>query len=80
MALRVFEARIDRVQVGNSGTASFDTELKYVYKSPGSTIKYTNDPTIRLSGANLTYRFDGLVYTINSAISFSVAVQTLSAD
>ncbi len=78
MPLRIFEARPTRVQVGNSGTAEFDTELQYVYKSAGSTIKYTNDPTIHITGDRLTYRFDGLTYSINTAISFNVSVNSLS--
>ena len=78
MPLRIFEARPNRVQIGNSNTAEFDTETQYVYTSASSTIKYTNDPTIRISGDRLTYRFDGLTYSINSAISFTVAVNNLS--
>jgi hypothetical protein len=78
MALRVFEARPDRVQVGNSGTAEFDSDRQYVYSSSGSTIKFTNDPTIVISGANLTYRFDGGNYYINSNPSFTVNVENLS--
>lgn len=78
MALRVFEARPDRVQVGNSTTAEFDSDRQYVYASPGSTIKFTNDPTIAISGASLTYRFDGGNYYVNDNLTFTVNVENLS--
>lgn len=78
MPLRIFEARPDRIQVGNSTTAEFDTDVPHMYRAVSSTIKYPRDPTIQISGDRLTYRFDGLTYNINSAISFSVGVETLS--
>lgn len=80
MALRIFEARPNRVQIGNTGTASFDTEIQYIYKTSSSTIKYTNDPTIRIAGNSLTYNFDGLQYTLNTLIAFTPVVNHLSAD
>lgn len=80
MALRIFEARPDRVQIGNVGTATFDTEVQYIYKTASSTIKYTNDPTIHTAGNRLTYRFDGVEYSINTAIAFTPAVNHLSAS
>jgi hypothetical protein len=80
MALRIFEARPNRVQIGNTGTASFDTETQYIYKTSSSTIKYTNEPTIRIVGNRLTYSFDGLQYTLNASIAFTPVVNHLSAD
>jgi len=78
MPLRTFEARSTRVQIGDTGSAQFDSDLKYVYSSTGSTIKFTNDPTIVISGSNLTYRFDSVNYYLNTNISFTVNVENLS--
>jgi len=78
MPLRIFEVRPDRVQIGNNGTAEFDTEIPYVYKTASSTIKFPNDPTIRIAGNKLTYRFDGLTYSLNGAITFTVGINHLS--
>lgn len=77
MPLKVFEARPDRVLMQGSNI-TFDSNNQYVYSATGSTIKFTNDPTIKNSSNNLTYRFDGGVFYVNSALSFSVSVESLS--
>jgi hypothetical protein len=74
MALAIFDARPDRVKAGDL----FDSDLQYVYKSSGSTIKYPSTATIQTSGDRLTYSFDGFTYSINSAINFAATVEVLS--
>lgn len=69
MALAIFDARPDRVMVGDL----FDTRKRYVYKdSTGgvgpSFFAYATSPTIVGSGNNLTYSFSGDLYYINTQL------------
>lgn len=78
MPLRIFEARPDRVQIGNTGTATFDTDRQYMYKTSTSPISFPSDPTIQIIGNRLTYRFGTVIYNLNAAILFNVAVHKLN--
>ena len=80
MPLRIFEARPERVQIGNATGAQFDTEVPYMRRSSSSTIKYPLNNPLETTGDRLTYRFDGDVYHINAVISFTVNVATISTS
>jgi hypothetical protein len=77
MPLKVFEAKPDRVVMQGSNL-TFDSDNQYVYSSTGSTIKFTNDPTIKNSSNNLTYHFDGGSFYVNSDLPFTPYVENLS--
>ena len=80
MPLRIFEARPERVQIGNATGAQFDTEVPYLRRDTNSTIKFPLDPTIKIDGNQLTYRFDGDVYSINTVLNFTVNIATVSSS
>ena len=69
MALAIFDARPDRVTVGEL----FDTNKRYVYKynpgEAGSVVEYATSPTIVGSGNQLTYSFNLDTYYVNGQLS-----------
>lgn len=72
MALAIFDARPDRVQVGSL----FDTNKRYIFRvatgvTDPSQVKIATSATIVGSGANLTYSFDGATYWVNNQLSIS---------
>lgn len=78
MALAIFDARPDRVQVGDL----FDTNKRYIYRSDSgvidsSNVKIATGPTIVGSGSNLTYSFDGAVYWVNTQLAISPSYAVL---
>lgn len=67
MALAIFDARPDRVTVGDI----FDTNKKYVYRDTSGLansglLKIPTEPTIVGFEDKLTYGFDGQVYYVNA--------------
>jgi hypothetical protein len=69
MALAIFDARPERVQVGEL----FDTNKRYVYRDQTgginpSLVKYATSPTVVGQGNKLTYSFDGVVFWVNQQL------------
>jgi hypothetical protein len=72
MALAIFDARPDRVVVGEV----FDTNKKYVYRDTSGVAspalaKIPTQPTIVGLEDSLTYSFDGGLYYVNTNLGIS---------
>ena len=74
MALAIFDARPDRVQVGEL----FDTNKRYVYRDQSgglnsSLLKYATSPTIATQANQMTYSFDGSVFWVGQQLAINPA-------
>lgn len=70
MALAIFDAKPDRVTMGDL----FDTNKRYIYKDTtgatgASVVEYATSPTIVGRSNQLTYSFSGDLYYINGQLS-----------